>query len=266
MDQLTNHSPIVRSGVVDIGLIVPVLNEQTNLGALLGRLATVLAGGRYTICIVDDGSIDGTVELVEKRARHDQRVVLLQRSKTGSGCRRGGASRAGLSWLLANTTHAQFADVDADGANRPEEVVQGIDLLATTDADVVIASKYVGGAVVTGRPVVRRLGSRIYNLTLRALIDWSIRDYSNTFRIYRRAAAQLLERFDPLYDTPVYMVEMVAIWRSHGLRIVEMPTIYRERRVGTSKVVAGDFLRGAAGGVRVGLAYRAGRFRASRPL
>jgi dolichol-phosphate mannosyltransferase len=246
---------------IDVGVCIPVLNERAGLGALLDDIASTFAGGRYTVCIVDDGSTDGTRELVEERARTDPQIVLLKRRKSGAGCRRGGASRAGLEWLLANTAHAFHADVDADGAHRPEEVVRGTDAAAAQAADVVIASKYVRGAVVRGRPLVRRVGSRLYNLMLRGLMDRRIHDYSNTFRIYRRGAAELLPRFAPLYDTPVYLVEMVAVWLSHGLRIVEMPTAYCERRTGASKVVAGDFLRGAAGAAHVGLAYRAGRFR-----
>jgi dolichol-phosphate mannosyltransferase len=251
------HSP---SGI-DVGICIPVLNERASLDALFEDVASTFAGGRYTVCVVDDGSTDGTTELIEERARADARIVLLKRHKAGPGCRRGGASRAGLEWLLANTTHAFHADVDADGAHRPEEVVRGTEIAAAQGADVVIASKYVPGAVVRGRPLPRRAGSRVYNLMLRGLMDRRIHDYSNTFRIYRRRAAELLPRFAPMYDTPVYLVEMVAVWLSHGLRIVEMPTTYDERRSGTSKVVPGDFLRGAAGAMRVGLAYRSGRFR-----
>lgn len=246
---------------IDIGLCVPVLNERDSLGALLHDIAAVLAGGRYTVCIVDDGSIDGTVEFVEEHARRDRRITLLTRTKPGPGCRRGGASRAGMDWLLAHTSHALFADVDADGANRPEELPLGAALAWSTPADVVIASKYVSGATVTGRPLARRAGSRVYNAMLRVLLDRRIHDYSNSFRVYRRDAAALLQRFDPIYDTPVYLLEMIAIWLSHGLRIVEMPTHYVERRSGASKVVPADFLRGAAGAIRVGLEYRKGRFR-----
>jgi dolichol-phosphate mannosyltransferase len=247
--------------VVDVGICVPVLNEREALGTLFDDIASTFAGGRYTVCVVDDGSTDGTRDLVRERARTDPRIALLERRKSGPGCRRGGASRAGLEWLLANGTHAFHADVDADGAHRPDEVVRGIETADARGADVVIASKYVPGAVVRGRPFARRAGSRAYNLMLRALMDWRIRDYSNTFRIYRRRAAELVPAFAPLYDTPVYLVEMMAIWLSHGMRIVEMPTTYDERQSGTSKVVAGDFLRGAAGAARVGLAYRAGHFR-----
>jgi len=246
---------------VDVGLCVPVLNERDALAVLLDDVERALGDGRYTVCVVDDGSTDGTVELVRERSREDPRIVLLQRKKSGPGCRRGAATRAGVAWLLEHTTHAYFTDVDADGAHRPVEVALGVALAESSGADVVIASKYVPGAVVTGRPFARRAGSRGYNILLRALMGWSIRDYSNSFRLYRRAAAELLLRFEPTYDTPTYLIEMMAIWLSHGLRVVERPTVYVERRSGSSKVIPSDFLRGALGAVRVGLAYRAGRFR-----
>jgi dolichol-phosphate mannosyltransferase len=245
---------------IDLGITVPVLDEREALGALLDDISASLAGGRYTICIVDDGSSDGTVELVEERARADPRVVLLRRVKTRPGCRRGGASRAGMEWLLSNTTHSLLSDVDADGANRPRELVLGATVAAAEQADVVIASKYVSGSVVTGRPLARTVASRVYNAALRVLLDSGIRDYSNSFRIYRRDAALLLTRFDPVYDTPTYLIEMVAIWLSHGLHVVEMPTEYAERRTGNSKVVPADLLRGAVGAFHVGLLYRTGAF------
>ena len=246
---------------VDVGVCVPVLDERDALGALLDDLARTFDGGRYTVCIVDDGSTDGTRDLVADRARSDPRIHLLARTKTGPGCRRGGASRAGLAWLLENTAHTHFTDVDADGAHRPDEVVRALGLAARLGADAVIASKYVPGAVVTGRPLARRAGSRAYNLLLRGLLAPHLHDYSNTFRTYSRAAAELTLRYEPLFDTPVYMVEMVAIWLSHGLRVVEMPTTYVERRLGASKVVPADFVRGASGALRVGWAYRSGRYR-----
>src|SRR5690242_3627987 len=111
---------------VDVGLCLPVLNEREALGHLLDEIEASLAGGRYTICVIDDGSADGTRELVQARADTDDRVVLLQGTKSGPGCRRGGASRVGLSWLLANRSHPFYADIDADGANRPEEIARGI--------------------------------------------------------------------------------------------------------------------------------------------
>jgi dolichol-phosphate mannosyltransferase len=251
----------VNAARIDIGICVPVLDERAVIGSFLDEIAARLEGGSYTICIIDDGSVDGTIEIIEQRARSDHRITLLKRKKSAPGCRRGSASRAGLQWLLANTAHSFFSDVDADGANDPKELLRAIEVAATQHADVVIASKYVPGAKVSGRPLVRRLGSRIYSLMLRILIDLRIHDYSNTFRIYSRSAAALVQRYDPIYDTPVYLLEMLIIWRSHNLRIVEIPTTYRERKSGQSKVVPGDFLRGAVGALRVAAAFWGGRFR-----
>lgn len=245
----------------DIGLCIPTYNERATIGPVLEGISKSLAGARYTVCVVDDGSSDGTAEIVEERSRQDSRIALLKRRKVGPGCRRGAASRAGMDWLLGNTSHSFLCDFDADGSNRPEELLQGAKLVSGKGVDVVIASRYISGALVEGRPWIRIAGSRIYNLALRALMDWRIRDYSTSFRIYRRSAAALLQGFVPLYDTPTYLIEMMAIWLSHGLRIIEIPTVYDERRSGASKVIPMDFLRGAAGCLRVGLAYRVGRFR-----
>lgn len=245
----------------DIGVCIPVLNEHAVLGGLLDELRDTLGQSRYSICIVDDGSVDGTRELVRARASQDRRIFLLERTKTRPGCRRGGASRAGLGWLLANTTHAYFCDLDADGANRPSEILTLSAVARREAADVVIASKYVPGAVVTGRPLLRRFASRAYSGGLRVLLGGGIRDFSNSFRVYRREAAAKVMQANLAYDTPTYLIEMLAVWLSHGLRVVEVPTQYHERRTGASKVIPSDLLRGALGAVHVGMRYRFGTYR-----
>ena len=245
----------------DIGICIPVLNEHAVLGALLDDLRASLSPGRYTLCIVDDGSVDGTRELVRARAAQDPRIFLLERRKTRPGCRRGGASRAGLEWLLANTDHAFFCDLDADGANQPSEISSLLAHARREAADVVIASKYVAGAVVTGRSLLRRFASRGYSGGLRILLGRHVHDFSNSFRVYRRDAAAKVVQANLAYDTPTYLIEMLAVWLSHGLRVVEVPTQYHERRTGASKVIPSDLLRGAVGAVHVGVRYRLGAYR-----
>jgi dolichol-phosphate mannosyltransferase len=229
----------------------------------LGEIAAALEWARYTVCVVDDGSTDGTVELVREAAARDHRIVLLQRPRGGNGCRRGSASRAGLEWLLTNTKHPVFIDFDADGANNPRDLVSGIRQVALLGADVAIASKYVRGSRVLGRPLLRRLGSRVYNGLLRLLIQPGVHDYSNSYRFYNRTAAQLLSRLQPRFEGPVYLVEMLAVWLAEGLQVVEMPTVYGIRRGGTSKVILRDFFEGFAGAIEVGRLYRSGRYRVS---
>ncbi|MBI5625512.1 MAG: glycosyltransferase [Elusimicrobia bacterium] len=245
----------------DAGLCVPVLNERDSLPSLLREIADALAGADYTVCVVDDGSTDGSAELVRAAAERDRRVVLLERRTKGSGCLRGAATRAGLEWLLAHTRHRVLVDFDADGSNLPSELEAGIRQVDLLGSDAAIASKYVPGSRVLGRPLGRRLASRAYNLALRLLMEPRIRDYSNSYRFYSRKAADLLLRFPAGYESPVYLVEMLAVWLANGLNVAELPTVYGDRRGGASKVVSLDFLRGLAGALSVGLAYRTGRYR-----
>jgi len=199
---------------------------------------------------------------VRRAAARDGRIKLIQRHRgPGRRCLRGAASRAGIEWLLTNTAHRAFVDFDADGANRVDELLVGYEALDSLRADVVIASKYVRGSRVLDRPIVRRLGSRAYNLLLRSLMSRAIRDYSNSFRFYTRSAAQLLLEFRPRYETPLYLVEMMAVWLSSDLRIVEIPTVYGRRIGGSSKVGPGDLVRGVTGALDVGIRYRLGRYR-----
>ncbi|MBI5240933.1 MAG: glycosyltransferase [Elusimicrobia bacterium] len=253
----------MSSWTPDAGLCVPVLDERDSLGPLLGEIAAALEGARYTVCLVDDGSTDGTAELVRAAAERDPRIVLLQRPRGGPGCRRGGASRAGLEWLLSHTGHRVFVDLDADGANDPGELAAGIRQVDAGGADVAIASKYVAGSRVAGRPLLRRLGSRLYSGLLRLLMGSAVRDFSNSYRFYSRAAAELLLRVPPRYEGPVYLAEMLAVWLSAGLRVVELPPVYGARRGGASKVTLGDAVAGFAGAVHVGWLYRRGFYRAA---
>ena len=249
--------PVGASGVA---ICVPVLNERESIGALWGRIAIALEGRDWTVVFVDDGSTDGTLAWLEAKHADDPRCAFLRRTKNGPGCQRGAATRAGLEWLLAHTTHGVFVDLDCDGSQRPEELPAGIERVEQGGRDVVIASKYVQGARVLGRSALRRLGSRTYNVMLRALLVSRIRDYSNSYRFYTRAAAELLLRYPASYTTPVYLIEMMAIWLANGLRIEEFPTLYADRVGGSSKVSLADPLRGFAGAWDVGRRYRRGEY------
>src|SRR5262249_10097925 len=153
----------------------------------------VLAEVPHTVCVIDDGSTDGTLEWLASWTREHVNCHVLARRKTRPGCMRGAATRDGMRWLLEHTPHEIFVDLDADGAQPPEELPRALSHLAQDpECSVVIASKYVQGSIVVGRPLSRRVGSRVYNALLRACLGRSIRDYSNSFRVYRRGAAELV--------------------------------------------------------------------------
>lgn len=245
-----------------VALCVPILDDREGIADVLPRVTRALAGVSHTVCVVDDGSRDGTLEwLLAWEAEHPN-CHVIRRQKQRPGCLRGAATRDGLRWLLAHTRHEVFIDLDADGSQRPEEIPGALAHLAGhPDCDVVVASKYARGSRVTGRPWLRRAGSRVYNGVLRAGLGSSLRDYSNSYRFYRRGAAELVASADTRHESPVFLVEMMAIWLAAGLQIDELATHYDEREGGRSKVGWRDALRGFVGAWEVIRDAHRGRYR-----
>jgi dolichol-phosphate mannosyltransferase len=261
-------SPTTRETTSDLGvaILLPVLNEVANIDQLLSRIDQTLHGWRYSVCIVDDGSTDGTVQRVEQRMDDfKQRVHLIQRVKTARGSQRGGALLAALTWALQHTDHHVIVEMDGDLSHRPEDMPIGIRLVAEDQCDVAIASKYVPGAVVLDRPVVRRILSRVCGLAVRSLISLRIRDYSNGYRFYSRRAGQLLAGYEMKYASPIYLTEALSLWLHHDLRVVEFPATYVGRGRGESKLRFVDLGKAALASFEIAVRYHLTRFK-PRPV
>ena len=154
-----SRTPNTGGGVF---IILPVLNEIANIRPLLDQIGVQLEGVPFTVGIVDDGSTDGTLEYLRDRIeRPDPHLHLICRKKTLRASQRGSALRVLMLWGLENTRHDIFIEMDGDLSHRPEELPDGIGLIARRECDVAIASKYVGGSAVTNRPWVIRSDSPI---------------------------------------------------------------------------------------------------------
>ena len=236
--------------------MLPVLNEVANIGRLLDQIETALRGYSYTIGILDDGSTDGTVAFLEERIqRGDHRLHLICRKKWRRASQRGAALWTLLRWGLTDTSHEIFVEMDGDLSHRPEELIAGIGLIADTQCDVAIASKYVGGSRVLNRPLGRRLVSRICSFAVGALISPRILDYSNGFRFYTRDAAQIIAGHRIRYGSPIYLSEVLALWLKRGLRIKEFATTYVGRSEGVSNLRMADLVKAAIAIFEISLRY-----------
>jgi len=227
-----------------IGIVIPVYNEERNIESLLAKILSELREADHTICIVDDGSKDNTVSIINKLMENYPQIHLIQRVKTRAGCQRGGASLHAFRWLLENTTHEVFSEVDADGAHRPEELLTGVACISALGFDVAVASKYLYSSVVLGRTLSRRFISAFYSMASRILFNFRIRDYSNSFRFYSRRAIERVLLLKPRYTSPIYLLEIMAMLISSQFRILEIPTEYVERDGGESKVKWIDLVKG----------------------
>jgi dolichol-phosphate mannosyltransferase len=246
---------------INVGISIPVLNERDNIKKTIIDIDQELEGIDYTICIVDDGSKDGTLEVISDLIRVNSRIKLLSRVKERYGCQRGAASRLALEWLFANTSSTVFVDLDADGAHSPSELMHGAKQICLLNYDVAIASKYLYGSEVIGRTVTRRFISYFYSMLARLAFDGRIRDYSNGYRFYSRRASETWLRFAPSYTSPVYLLEMLVTWIANDFRIIEIPTVYVERSDGKSGVKFIDLVKGFLGTVNIAMNYRAGHYR-----
>jgi dolichol-phosphate mannosyltransferase len=238
-------------------LNVPILNEIENIERLITGVTQALLGFDYVLLIVDDGSTDGTLEYVQRAiATHGGRIALLNRKKICRGCQRGAALLAGVTWGLRNGDFDVFVEMDGDLSHRTEELPEAITAMARADADIVIASKYVTGSKITGRSLGRTLISLICNFAVRTAIRWNIRDFSNGFRFYNRAAAELACAYSIRYGSPIYLTEVMALWLKNGLRVIEIPSHYVGRNEGWSKVRLRDYVKASAGVIEIAFRFR----------
>jgi dolichol-phosphate mannosyltransferase len=243
-------------------IILPVLNEMANIGPLLDGIETMLKGIPFTVGIVDDGSVDGTIEyLRERMQRPNHRLHLICRKKTCRASQRGSALRILMLWGLENTGHPVFVEMDGDLSHRPEELTIGTGLVAAGRCDVAIASKYVEGSVVTNRPFGRRMVSKVCSYAVKTLLSSKVRDYSNGYRFYTRAAAQLAADHASRYGSPIYLSEILALWLRSGMRIHEFRSTYIGRNEGISKLRIADLVKAAIGIFEISLRYHVTGFR-----
>jgi dolichol-phosphate mannosyltransferase len=210
-------------------IVLPTLNEAENIVGMLDGIGRAMPAGDYLICVVDDGSRDGTVERVRAfmREHEDVHVELLQRQKTHRGSQRG------------------IAVMDADLSHRPEELGTGLRLLREEGYNVAIASKYSAGSRVVNRPWGRRALSFVANTAVRTLITPAIRDYSNGYRFYDRRSVEVICGRPLRYGSPIYLTEVLSLLLAHHVRVGEFGATDVGRGEGLSKLRMIDLVKAA---------------------
>ena len=209
-------------------VIMPTYNERLNISRSIEELFKF--NPDVHLLVVDDNSPDGTAELVlESLSRFKDRLFLLQRpSKAGLGP----AYLAGFEWAFERG-YTRVVEMDADGSHRAEDLPI---LLAQTDFDLVIGSRWILGGKVINWPLARKIVSRTGNLYARLLLKTDIRDMTAGFRVYK---VDLLKRL-PLNQIAShgYSFQVEMTFRSLELRasVKEVAITFVEREHGVSKM------------------------------
>lgn len=242
-------------------IILPVLNEVTNLRTLFDEVYAVIGRSPFKFLIIDDGSTDGTLDTARDLcARYPEIVHLVARKKAGRGSMRGKALYDGVRWGIENTACDIFIEMDGDLSHRPVELKTGIHHIFDEGYDVAIASKFMPGGQVVNRPWGRNLVSLCSSYLVRMLITCRIRDYSNGYRFYSRAAAEMILAHQIQHLSPIYLTEVLAIWLRGCMRVMEFPSIYIGRGEGVSKLRYRDLAKALGAVFSITWRYRVSGF------
>jgi len=214
-------------------LILPTFDEAENLEAIVRAALTVLeraAPDAHRILIVDDDSPDGTGRIADSLAAELPAVAVLHR-KVREGL--GPAYLAGFARALDGGA-AYVLEMDADFSHDPDDLARL--LAAAQDADLVLGSRYVAGGGVSDWGRVRRLVSRGGSWYARIVLGLQVRDLTGGYKCFRR---EVLEAIDlPTIRSRGYAFQVELTHRAlrAGFRVVELPIVFRDRRLGTSKM------------------------------
>lgn len=222
----SDHSS-TDTAVADCTVVIPTYNEHDTIEPLMEQ---ILALPRFRVLVVDDGSPDGTGDLVAARAREEPRVGLLARAgKQGLGT----AYLAGFRRALAEGAQYIF-EMDADFSHDPAYLPP---LLAAAERyDLVLGSRYVPGGGTTDWGLVRRLISRGGNLYARLVLSLPVSDATGGFRCYRRQVLETVSLDAVRSNGYSFQIEMVYRTLRAGFQVGEVPIIFPDRRVGQSKM------------------------------
>jgi len=214
---------------VDKLVIVPTYNERDNIGRLLERLLALPCA--LEVLVVDDGSPDGTGDLVAARAAGEPRVHLMRRpGKRGLGS----AYRDGFRYALANGAEYIF-EMDADFSHDPDRIMAFLE--TAREADLVLGSRYLDGKVtVINWPLGRLILSYSANVYTRIITGLPVYDATGGFKCFRRRALEAVRLDRVRSDGYAFQIEMsYKLWRK-GFRIVEIPIVFSDRVAGESKM------------------------------
>jgi len=206
--------------IKDITLIIPALNEAESLDYLLPQMPQFVMGHELGLLVIDDGSVDETVEIVTK---HGYSVV-------SNPINRGGGAALRLGFDIVDAAGASYiVTMDADGQHLPEEIERLVSPILKGDYDIVIGSRLLGKREKDN--IVRWVGIHIFNFIINLLAGTRITDCSNGFRAFRMSSLKKVLLVQDQFHT----AELIIDAAKKGLRIGEAPVTVMRRYSGESK-------------------------------
>lgn len=232
-------------------IIIPTYNECENIEAMVAKVFSL--AGDYSLLVVDDGSPDGTAEIVRGLMQsYPERLFMIEREgKLGLGT----AYIAGFRWALERGYEAIY-EMDCDFSHDPDDLLR-LTAELEAGADVAIGSRYVSGVNVVNWPMRRLLLSFFASRYVKCVTRMPVRDATAGFVGYRAEVLRTIDLNGVRMHGYGFQIEMKYTAWKLGFKIKEVSIIFRDRTAGTSKM-SGSILGEAFWGV---MALRFRRFR-----
>lgn len=227
-------------------VIIPTYNEIENISAIID--AVISLPENFDILVIDDNSPDGTGEVVRQKQReYPGRVYLEVRAgKLGLGT----AYIHGFKWGL-ESGYEYVIEMDADFSHNPQDLPHLLKACRDEKADMAIGSRYISGVNVVNWPMGRVLMSYFASAYVRIVTGMAIRDTTAGFVCYSRKVLEAINLNKIQFKGYAFQIEMKFKAFKKKFRIVEVPIIFINRRLGTSKMNSGIFGEAMFGVIRL---------------
>jgi dolichol-phosphate mannosyltransferase len=230
-------------------VIIPTYNEKENIEAIITAVMNLPLD--FHVLIIDDGSPDGTADIVKSlmKEKYAGKLHMIEREgKLGLGT----AYITGFKWAIEHQYDYIF-EMDADFSHNPDDLLKLYDACANQGADVAIGSRYVSGVNVVNWPMGRVLMSYFASKYVRFVLGVKIHDTTAGFKCYRRQVLETIELDKIRFKGYAFQIEMKYTAYKCGFKIQEVPIIFINRVLGTSKMSGGIFSEALQGVIRLKL-------------
>ena len=217
-------------------VIIPTYNEKENIEAITRKVFSL--PGDFQILIIDDGSPDGTATIVKGlQTEFPERLHLLERSgKQGLGT----AYLTGFKWSLDHGYDYIF-EMDADFSHNPDDLLRLYAACAEQGADLAVGSRYCHGVSVVDWPMSRIIMSYYASAYVRGILGMKVFDTTAGFVCYTRKVLEAIDLDAVQMKGYGFQIEMKYTAYRLGFKISEVPIIFTNRQLGTSKMSSGIF-------------------------
>ena len=217
-------------------VIIPTYNERENIENIIRAVFGLEKV--FHILVIEDGSPDGTADIVKKlQNEFPERLFMIERKgKLGLGT----AYITGFKWALAHSYEYIF-EMDADFSHNPLDLPRLYNACAVDGGDVAIGSRYISGVNVVNWPMGRVLMSYFASKYVRLITGIPVQDTTAGFKCYRRRVLETIDLDGIRFKGYAFQIEMKFTAYKCGFKIIEVPVIFINRELGTSKMNSSIF-------------------------